>query len=214
MLMAETAKVGDGSRPGTNEGDEPPKEKMDAKNFNPSLGDQAVRLLDKAISTFRKRRTALLQIVEKDEADLKQLRKDVANCDWHIKHIKGGLAEREERLELVKLQLERFGVKTGDPEGRDASQSIMPILDYAAGAKKHATLEQIRNGMREGHSTLELERGFALQSGLPVHPKDTLPLPAAHIRSIKERQSTMMESLESQPAGIDKSLPKSKPPLV
>merc|ERR1712167_299781 len=86
------------------------------RGFNPALGDQAVRLLDKAIALFRKRRNDLLKGCEADEKELAQLHKDIANCDWHINKIKGGMAERKDKLASVTLALEKFGCRPDEED--------------------------------------------------------------------------------------------------
>merc|ERR1712159_447107 len=56
----------------------------DPRPFDPKLGDQAVKLLDKAITTFRNRRAAVMQQLDDDVDTIKWSNKEI---DWINKKV-------------------------------------------------------------------------------------------------------------------------------
>merc|ERR1712159_441517 len=81
----------------------------DPRPFDPKLGDQAVKLLDKAITTFRERRAAVMNKLEEDEQTLEWSKKEIAWIEKKIAGLKQHKADCTVRLEQVKEALEKFG---------------------------------------------------------------------------------------------------------
>merc|ERR1712070_619759 len=141
----------------------------DPRPFDPKLGDQAVLLLDKAITTFRNRRAAVMQMLADDEDCIKWAKHEIAWIDKKVKMLSDHKAKQSARLAVVTEQLTKW--KAFPPEDDTSAEaldtlgrSVMPVLHIAKCGRKHAALNKIRTDNRYGRSMSEFERGFNLET--------------------------------------------------
>merc|ERR1712093_321953 len=80
----------------------------DPRPFDPKLGDQAVKLLDKAITTFRDRRAAVMQQLDDDIDTIKWSNKDIAWIDRKVKELSDHKVMCQSRLKEVEEALRKF----------------------------------------------------------------------------------------------------------
>merc|ERR1712159_368663 len=80
----------------------------DPRPFDPKLGDQAVKLLDKAITTFRNRRAAVMQQLDDDVQTIKWSKHEIAWIDKKVKEIKDHQNACEKRFKEVDEALRKF----------------------------------------------------------------------------------------------------------
>merc|ERR1711959_87598 len=139
----------------------------DPRPFDPKLGDQAVKLLDKAITTFRNRRAAVMQQLDDDIDTIKWSNKDIAWIDRKVGELTAHKTQCETRLKEVTEALEKFGAvpdeKDDDYEDTRA-RSVMPLLGVSTAAVKHSHLNHIRCDLKLAESNLEMLRGFDLKT--------------------------------------------------
>jgi len=142
----------------------------DPRPFDPKLGDQAVKLLDKAITTFRERRAAVMQQLDDDVQTIKWSNKDIKWIDQKVKELTEHKSQCSQRLKEVTEALRKFGAtpdeeNAGHPElGAEVEdtrrRSVMPLMGVAAAGTKHSSLSKVRCDLKYGESYLEMERGF------------------------------------------------------
>jgi len=138
---------------------------FDPRGFDPKLGDQAVKLLDGAITSFRLRRAAVMQLLQDDESCIKWSTHEMNWIDKKVEGLKAHKEQQTKRLAQVDKQLANWKAfpDEDDPDCQEVlSNSVMPVLNLSAKATKHASLNKIRCDNRFGASVAEHTKGFSM----------------------------------------------------
>lgn len=142
----------------------------DPRPFDPKLGDQAVKLLDKAITIFRERRANVMNQLADDIETIKYANQEIGWIDKKVKNLRDHKTACQTRLEEVRIALKKFGEvpdeKKADYEDT-RNRSVMPLLGVSQAAVKHSSLESIRCQNREAESMLAMVRGFDMKVNRP-----------------------------------------------
>merc|ERR1711907_29204 len=139
----------------------------DPRPFDPKLGDQAVKLLDKAITTFRDRRAAVMQQLDDDVDTIKWSNKEIDWINKKVNALKQHKSDCTTRLKQVEEALRKFG-EVPDEAKEDyvdtRARSVMPLVHLTQAAHKHCALNSIRCMNRASESNLEFDRGFNMNT--------------------------------------------------
>lgn len=124
-------------------------------------------LLDKAITTFRERRAAVMNQLEEDVNEIKWSKKEIAWIEKKIADLKRHKADCTTRLKEVEETLEKFGA-VPDEKAEDyadtQARSVVPLVQLSQTAKKHCSLNTVRCLNHLAESNLEFERGFNMST--------------------------------------------------
>merc|ERR1711939_398915 len=144
---------------------------LDPRPFDPKLGDQAVKLLDKAIKTFRDRRAAVMQQLDDDIDTIKWSNHEIDWINKKVKALTDHKTQCQTRLKEVEEALRKFGevpdeeCKGGKAEYEDTrARSVMPLLGVSQAACKHSSLNEIRCNLSLAESNLEMVKGFNMKT--------------------------------------------------
>jgi len=176
---------------------------FDPRGFDPKLGDQAVKLLDGAITSFRNRRAMVMQLLADDESCIKWSTHEIKWIDKKVDALKKHKAQQQKRLEVVEKQLSNWKAfpDEDEPDCEEIlSCSIMPVLNIAQKGTKHAALNKIRCDNRYGASISEHTKGFSM-SQTKHRPTRTLKELEALMNQPGTTRAELANAIRRLPAG-------------